>query len=148
MSALFRLWQRPTAADALHGTHCNAACHVGVLDPRLRPLQRCVHAARPLPCTPIAPRALPMDAPICVASLSVACLSPSRHRRVAADSAKNYQLWNHRRKIAASRGPAAAADELAFADRALDLDEKNYHAWAHRQVRVCACICVCVFTGI
>lgn len=51
------------------------------------------------------------------------------------ESAKNYQLWNHRAKIAAARGPAAAAGELAFAARALGADEKNYHAWAHRQVR-------------
>jgi hypothetical protein len=36
-------------------------------------------------------------------------------RRVAEDSIKNYQLWNHRRKIALALGPAAAAEaELQF----------------------------------
>ncbi|KAI8465579.1 MAG: hypothetical protein J3K34DRAFT_525239 [Monoraphidium minutum] len=55
--------------------------------------------------------------------------------RIARDSAKNYQLWNHRRKVAGARGPGGAAAELAFAARALDGDEKNYHAWAHRQAR-------------
>ena len=55
-------------------------------------------------------------------------------RRVAQDSAKNYQLWNHRAKLAVARGAGGAAEELAFAAAAIDLDEKNYHAWAHRQV--------------
>ena len=35
-------------------------------------------------------------------------------RRVAEDSIKNYQLWNHRRKIALALGPEAAAQELQF----------------------------------
>lgn len=35
-------------------------------------------------------------------------------RRVAEDSIKNYQLWNHRRKIALALGPAAAEQELQF----------------------------------
>ncbi|GAX74302.1 hypothetical protein CEUSTIGMA_g1751.t1 [Chlamydomonas eustigma] len=51
-------------------------------------------------------------------------------------NAKNYQLWNHRRKIALKAGPAAAELELEFSARALDLDEKNYHAWAHRMAVV------------
>jgi hypothetical protein len=35
-------------------------------------------------------------------------------RRVAEDSIKNYQLWNHRRKIALAMGPAATEQELRF----------------------------------
>lgn len=35
-------------------------------------------------------------------------------RQVAEDSIKNYQLWNHRRKIALALGPAAAEQELQF----------------------------------
>lgn len=58
--------------------------------------------------------------------------------RVAEDSIKNYQLWNHRRKIALAMGPAAAEAELQFCAEALDADAKNYHAWAHRQVVVAA----------
>jgi hypothetical protein len=61
-------------------------------------------------------------------------LHPWPRRAVARDSAKNYQLWNHRAKVAAALGPGGAAGELAFAARFLDADEKNYHAWAHRQV--------------
>jgi hypothetical protein len=65
--------------------------------------------------------------------------TPSRlPRTVARESAKNYQLWNHRAKIAAALGPAGAPGELAFASRFLDADEKNYHAWAHRQAVVAA----------
>lgn len=52
---------------------------------------------------------------------------------IAADNAKNYQLWNHRRKLAAKLGAPNAPAELAFAAEALQEDEKNYHAWAHRQ---------------
>eukprot|EP00877_Chromochloris_zofingiensis_P003437 jgi/Chrzof1/13094/Cz07g19170.t1 len=54
-------------------------------------------------------------------------------RQIALENAKNYQLWNHRRKLAQALGPSAVARELAFAAEALELDEKNYHAWAHRQ---------------
>jgi len=94
-------------------------------------------------------------------------------RRVAREAGtKNYQLWNHRRKIAlasfgldpampvvvvdAAAAPApsssppplpalaaALARELSFADLALkgaqDDDQKNYHAWAHRQAALAAC---------
>jgi hypothetical protein len=35
-------------------------------------------------------------------------------RRVAEDSIKNYQLWNHRRKIALAMGAAATEQELRF----------------------------------
>jgi len=62
------------------------------------------------------------------------CHATPTHRRVADDSTKNYQLWNHRAKIAAALGPSGAAGELEFAAQALRADEKNYHAWAHRQV--------------
>ncbi|CAG9461862.1 unnamed protein product [Pedinophyceae sp. YPF-701] len=54
---------------------------------------------------------------------------------------KNYQMWNHRRRVAgalcAADGPAVlgprVAAELAFVEEALRDDAKNYHAWAHRQ---------------
>lgn len=52
------------------------------------------------------------------------------------DNAKNYQLWNHRRKCALRAGPSSAEAELDFTMLALEIDEKNYHAWAHRLVIV------------
>ena len=52
------------------------------------------------------------------------------------DHAKNYQLWNHRRKCALRAGPSSAQRELEFAAEALGIDEKNYHAWAHRMAIV------------
>lgn len=42
------------------------------------------------------------------------CLGVLLCRRIAEDSIKNYQLWNHRRKIALALGPAAAEAELQF----------------------------------
>eukprot|EP00955_Chlamydomonas_euryale_P087078 364267-Chlamydomonas_euryale.AAC.11 len=53
-------------------------------------------------------------------------------------NAKNYQLWNHRRKCALRRGAACARAELDFVARALAADDKNYHAWAHRLAIVAA----------
>lgn len=35
-------------------------------------------------------------------------------RRVAEDSIKNYQLWNHRRKLALALGPETVEQELKF----------------------------------
>jgi hypothetical protein len=35
-------------------------------------------------------------------------------RRIAADSAKNYQLWNHQRKLAKALGQQATQRELDF----------------------------------
>lgn len=35
-------------------------------------------------------------------------------RRIAEESAKNYQLWNHRRKLANALGPSTAQLELQF----------------------------------
>eukprot|EP00798_Chlamydomonas_sp_ICE-L_P021427 gene21427-28392_t len=52
------------------------------------------------------------------------------------NNAKNYQLWNHRRKCALRMGVSAAEVEMNFAADALLEDEKNYHAWAHRQAIV------------
>ncbi len=52
------------------------------------------------------------------------------------DNAKNYQLWNHRRKCALALGGGAARRELEVAAEALAIDAKNYHAWAHRQAIV------------
>lgn len=52
------------------------------------------------------------------------------------DNAKNYQLWNHRRKCAFALGRTAADRELEVAAEALEADDKNYHAWAHRQAVV------------
>lgn len=54
-------------------------------------------------------------------------------RRVAAESSKNYQLWNYRRKFALARGPAHWQEESEFSKACLAVDAKNYHAWAHRQ---------------
>lgn len=54
-------------------------------------------------------------------------------RRVATDNAKNYQLWNHRRKFAMLRGAQHVGDDLQFSAAYLAYDAKNYHAWAHRQ---------------
>lgn len=54
-------------------------------------------------------------------------------RSVATSNPKNYQLWNHRRKLAGVLGPSCLRDELAFTKDCLDFDAKNYHAWAHRQ---------------
>uniref|UniRef100_A0A7S0R5Z1 Protein farnesyltransferase/geranylgeranyltransferase type-1 subunit alpha n=1 Tax=Chlamydomonas leiostraca TaxID=1034604 RepID=A0A7S0R5Z1_9CHLO len=55
---------------------------------------------------------------------------------IMADNAKNYQLWNHRRKCMLAQGSSAAQRELQVAEDALRVDEKNYHAWAHRQAAV------------
>mmetsp|Transcript_7161 Transcript_7161/g.22915 ORF Transcript_7161/g.22915 Transcript_7161/m.22915 type:complete len:413 (-) Transcript_7161:27-1265(-) len=65
---------------------------------------------------------------------------------IAAVSAKNYQLWQHRRacvlaalshtgKAGSHDAPTLAAmhDEIVFVDEHLDEDAKNYHAWTHRQ---------------
>jgi protein farnesyltransferase/geranylgeranyltransferase type-1 subunit alpha len=65
---------------------------------------------------------------------------------IAAVSAKNYQLWQHRRAcILAALGhtrkggdhdaPTLAAihDEIVFIEEHLEEDAKNYHAWTHRQ---------------
>lgn len=56
---------------------------------------------------------------------------------------KNYQLWHHRRacaeRLAAAAGDNQAAlaaigkRELDMAQEHVTLDEKNLHAWAHRQ---------------
>jgi len=54
----------------------------------------------------------------------------------AEENAKNYQLWNHRRLVAAALGArdgrAAGAREDSFTAAVLADDAKNYHAWAHR----------------
>lgn len=55
---------------------------------------------------------------------------------MALQNAKNYQLWNHRRRCAMRMGPGNALRELEFAAHHLEHDAKNYHIWAHRQVRV------------
>lgn len=54
-------------------------------------------------------------------------------RSVATQNPKNYQLWNHRRKLAFKRGKCFAGEEMNFAAACLQYDAKNYHAWAHRQ---------------
>lgn len=59
-------------------------------------------------------------------------------RRVATDNAKNYQLWNHRRKFAILRGAQHVGDDLQFSTACLAYDAKNYHAWAHRQAIIAA----------
>ncbi|PNH07640.1 Protein farnesyltransferase/geranylgeranyltransferase type-1 subunit alpha, partial [Tetrabaena socialis] len=55
---------------------------------------------------------------------------------VMLESAKNYQLWNHRRLCALQLGPSGATREEEFTREAITFDEKNYHAWAHRQAIV------------
>lgn len=51
--------------------------------------------------------------------------------RVGLGAEKNYQVWHHRRLIAAiASTPAVEADYAAAFHAA---DPKNYHAWAHRQ---------------
>lgn len=61
-------------------------------------------------------------------------------RRVVTSSPKNYQLWNHRRKLAAYCAEHLGkvigdvlATELEFTKACLEVDAKNYHAWGHRQ---------------
>ncbi len=61
-------------------------------------------------------------------------------RRVATSSPKNYQLWNHRRKLAVYCAETLGKDsggvlagELEFTQACLAVDTKNYHAWGHRQ---------------
>jgi hypothetical protein len=54
---------------------------------------------------------------------------------IGLSSAKNYQLWNHRRRCAMHLGAANAQRELEFAAHFLAEDAKNYHIWAHRQVQ-------------
>lgn len=51
----------------------------------------------------------------------------------ALNGAKNYQLWNHRRRVALELGPVDVDHELRFAAECLVRDPKNYHVWAHRQ---------------
>jgi hypothetical protein len=43
----------------------------------------------------------------------------SLSRRIASDSAKNYQLWNHQRKLAKALGGDATQRELDFCKSAL-----------------------------
>jgi len=61
-------------------------------------------------------------------------------RRVATANPKNYQLWNHRRKFAnylvgelGKDREGVLTEELEFSESCLQVDTKNYHAWAHRQ---------------
>lgn len=51
----------------------------------------------------------------------------------ALSGAKNYQLWNHRRRVALEMPPVDVAHEMRFAADCLARDPKNYHVWAHRQ---------------
>lgn len=73
----------------------------------------------------------------------------SRVAIIARSSPKNYQLWHHRRslieKIVGSITPAEQStsnqallnatlnNEISFIESILPLDDKNYHAWSHRQ---------------
>jgi protein farnesyltransferase/geranylgeranyltransferase type-1 subunit alpha len=50
---------------------------------------------------------------------------------------KNYQVWHHRRLVAERLRDGAR--ELAFSRLAIEEDEKNYHAWAHRQWALLFC---------
>ena len=57
-------------------------------------------------------------------------------RSVATSNPKNYQLWNYRRKLAVLVGPSCVDEEMIFTDGCLEVDGKNYHAWAHRQALI------------
>jgi len=57
---------------------------------------------------------------------------------IASDNAKNYQLWNHRRKCAMAVGAAGKHEEMKFTADILLEDGKHYHAWSHRQAIVAA----------
>ncbi|KAA0177054.1 hypothetical protein FNF27_01384 [Cafeteria roenbergensis] len=67
-------------------------------------------------------RALKMDP---LAELDVTCTW-------VGSNPKNFQFWQHHRALSIEAGPAAAASELAFTARVLNVDAKNYHAWGHR----------------
>ena len=54
-------------------------------------------------------------------------------RSVVTANPKNYQLWNHRRKLAVYQGSSCLQEELSFTKGCLEFDAKNYHVWAHRQ---------------
>jgi protein farnesyltransferase/geranylgeranyltransferase type-1 subunit alpha len=48
----------------------------------------------------------------------------------ADENPKNYQIWYHRRAITnVLKNPYR---ELEFSSNVLNVDAKNYHAWAHR----------------
>ncbi|XP_076885468.1 protein farnesyltransferase/geranylgeranyltransferase type-1 subunit alpha-like [Bidens hawaiensis] len=53
--------------------------------------------------------------------------------QLANKNSKNYQLWHHRRWVAAKLGTAAVDGELEFTKRIFSNDAKHYHAWSHRQ---------------
>jgi len=59
---------------------------------------------------------------------------------MAARMPKNYQVWNHRRKVVGALGGRWVDEDLAGTEGLLASgdDAKNYHAWAHRQALVSA----------
>lgn len=48
----------------------------------------------------------------------------------ALENPKNYQIWHHRRVIAEWLNNGVR--EMKFSRDVIDVDNKNYHAWAHR----------------
>jgi protein farnesyltransferase/geranylgeranyltransferase type-1 subunit alpha len=44
---------------------------------------------------------------------------------------KTYQVWHHRRLLVTIT--RKAKQELAFIQKGLQVDEKNYHTWSYRQ---------------
>lgn len=52
---------------------------------------------------------------------------------IIARTAKNYQVWHHRRWLVDRLGSTCVPGELELTARQLDDDAKNYHVWSHRQ---------------
>ncbi|KAG1144908.1 hypothetical protein G6F37_008233 [Rhizopus arrhizus] len=50
---------------------------------------------------------------------------------IAADQAKNYQVWHHRQVVVDKLGTGDR--ELSFINSILENDSKNYHGWSYRQ---------------
>jgi protein farnesyltransferase/geranylgeranyltransferase type-1 subunit alpha len=50
---------------------------------------------------------------------------------IAADQAKNYQVWHHRQVIVDRLNNGDR--ELPFINSILEEDSKNYHGWSYRQ---------------
>lgn len=50
---------------------------------------------------------------------------------MALQNPKNYQIWHYRREICNMMRDGS--EEKALCEASIDIDSKNYHAWAHRQ---------------
>lgn len=109
--------------QVLHAPRCAATMH-------LRYLEECVLFATPR-------RLIHKPPPPPALSSTTQCSTAHSHvQEIMRNNAKNYQLWNHRRKCALRAGPSCLPRELDFVQRALSSDDKNYHAWSHRMAMV------------